>query len=41
MIINVNLNYTDYNIYIERGALEKASELLNLNRKVLVVTDFL
>ncbi len=39
MIINVNLKYTDYNIYIERGALEKASELLNLNRKVLVVTD--
>lgn len=39
MIINVNLNYTDYNIYIERGALNKAAELLNLNRKVLVVTD--
>ncbi len=39
MVINVNLKHTDYNIYIERGALEKASELLNLNRKVLVVTD--
>lgn len=39
MVINVNLKYTDYNIYIERGALDKASELLNLNRKVLVVTD--
>lgn len=40
MVINVNLKYTDYNIYIERGALAKASEFLNLNRKVLVVTDF-
>ena len=39
MIINVNLKHTDYNIYIERGGLEKASTLLNLNRKVLVVTD--
>ena len=39
MVINVNLKYTDYNIYIERGAIDNASELLNLNRKVLVVTD--
>lgn len=39
MIINVDLKHTDYNIYIERGALNKAGELLNLDRKVLVVTD--
>ncbi|MBR3988630.1 MAG: 3-dehydroquinate synthase [Clostridia bacterium] len=39
MIINVDLKHTDYNIYIERGNLNKAGELLNLNRKVLVVTD--
>ena len=39
MIINVDLKHTDYNIYIERGNLSKAGELLNLNRKVLIVTD--
>lgn len=39
MIINVNVGYTDYNIYIERGALSKAAKLLNLNRKVMVITD--
>ena len=39
MIINVDLKHTDYNIYIERGNLAKAGELLDLNRKVLVVTD--
>lgn len=39
MIINVDLKHTDYNIYIERGSLNKAGELLDLNRKVLVVTD--
>lgn len=39
MIINVDLKHTDYNIYIERGALNKAGELLNLNRRVLIVTD--
>lgn len=39
MIINVDLKHTNYNIYIERGALSKAGELLNLNRKVLIVTD--
>ncbi len=39
MIINVDLKHTDYNIYIERGALSKSGELLNLNRKVLIVTD--
>lgn len=39
MIINVDLKHTDYNIYIERGVLKKAGELINLNRKVLIVTD--
>ena len=39
MIINVDLKHTDYNIYIERGSLNKAGELMDLNRKVLVVTD--
>lgn len=39
MILNVDLKHTDYNIYIERGNLKKAGELLNLNRKVLIVTD--
>ncbi len=39
MIINVDLKHTDYNIYIERGSLRKAGELLSLNRKVLIVTD--
>lgn len=39
MIIKVNLGYTEYDITVERGALNKAGELLNLNRRVLVVTD--
>ena len=39
MIINVDLKHTDYNIYIERGSLKKAGELLNLNRKGMIITD--
>ncbi len=39
MIIPINLGSDSYNIYLERGALQKAGELLNLNRKVLLVTD--
>ncbi len=39
MSIKVDLKHTAYNIYIERGSLSKASELLDLNRKVLIVTD--
>lgn len=39
MIIPVNLGSDSYNIYLERGALQKAGELLSLNRRVLVVTD--
>lgn len=39
MIINVDLKHTNYNIYIERGVLKKAGKLINLDRKVLIVTD--
>lgn len=39
MIINMNLGTNSYNIIVERGCLSRASELLNLNRKVLIVTD--
>ncbi|MBQ8163622.1 MAG: 3-dehydroquinate synthase [Clostridia bacterium] len=39
MIITVNLGEQSYDIVLERGALGKASTLLNLERKVLVVTD--
>ena len=28
-----------YNIHLERGALKKAGEYLNLSRRVLIVTD--
>lgn len=39
MIIPVNLGEKSYNIYIEKGSLNKVGELFNLNRKVLIVTD--
>ena len=39
MQIPVNLEKDSYNITIERGALGKAGEIFNLNRKVMVVTD--
>ena len=39
MIIPVNLGKNSYDIVVERGSLTKAADLLNLNRKVLVVTD--
>jgi 3-dehydroquinate synthase len=39
MIIPVHSDLTDYNIYLERGALAKAGEVFDLDRKVLVVTD--
>lgn len=39
MIIPVHSDQRDYNIYLERGALKKAGEYLNLDRKALVVTD--
>ena len=39
MILHLELPTGGYPIYIERGALDRAGELLSLNRKVLVVTD--
>ncbi len=39
MIIPVNTSTGEYNIYLERGILEKAGSLLRLDRKVLIVTD--
>ena len=39
MIINMDLGKNSYDIVVERGCLNKADELLDLNRKVLIVTD--
>lgn len=39
MIIPVNLKENSYEIRVERGILKKAGEYLNLNRRVLIVTD--
>ncbi len=39
MIIPVKTQSGGYNIYLERGVINKSSEYLNLDRKVLVVTD--
>ena len=39
MIIPVNLPLGSYNITIENGVLKKAGSILNLDRKVLIVTD--
>lgn len=39
MIIPVKTAGDGYNIYLERGALKKAHEYLNLDRNVLIVTD--
>ena len=39
MIIPVSLGKESYDIVLERGALQKVKSLLNLDRKVLVVTD--
>lgn len=39
MIIPVNLPLGSYDITIERGVLKKAGEILNLRRRVLIVTD--
>ena len=38
-MIRMNLGKNSYNIEIERGNLAKAGELLNLNRKVMIITD--
>ena len=39
MILSMNLGENSYDILIEKGAIDKAKELFNLNRKVLIVTD--
>lgn len=39
MIIKVKTSSGEYDIVLERSALKKAGELLNLNRRVLIVTD--
>ena len=39
MIIPVNLGNDSYNIIIERGGIDRVSEFMKLDRKVLVVTD--
>lgn len=39
MNIHINTGTGSYDIVLERGALERADKLLNLNRRVLVVTD--
>lgn len=39
MILPVNLGEQGYQIVIERGALEKIGSYLDLNRKVLILTD--
>ena len=39
MIIPINLGEHSYDIIVERGALLKADKYLDLNRKVLIVTD--
>ena len=39
MTIGMNLGEDSYDIIVERGILSNASQHLNLNRRVLVVTD--
>ena len=39
MTLHMNLGSHSYDIFVERGILRRAGELLNLNRRVLVVTD--
>ena len=39
MIIHMNLGDDSYDIVVQRGILSSANEQLNLNRRVLVVTD--
>ena len=38
-MIRMELGNNSYNIELERGNLDRASELLNLNRKVMIITD--
>lgn len=39
MILTLNNGQTNYDIVIEKSCFKRAGELLNLNRKVLIVTD--
>ena len=39
MILPINLGEQSYDIIVERGALDKIGSYLNLNRKVLILTD--
>lgn len=39
MTVTMNLTYDSYDIIVERGVLSKAKEHINLNRRVLIVTD--
>ena len=39
MILNVNLGDKGYDIVVEKGCLNNAGKYLNLNRKVLILTD--
>ena len=39
MILPLNLGEQGYDIVVERGALSKIGEYINLNRKVLILTD--
>ena len=39
MNIHMNLNENSYDIVVERGVLKQAGKLLNLQRRVLIVTD--
>ena len=39
MVLNVKTSNSSYDVIIEKGVLNKASKYLNLNRKVLIVTD--
>ncbi len=39
MTIDMNLGENSYEIFVERGILARANQYLNLNRRVLVVTD--
>ncbi len=39
MILHMDLPQNGYDIVVERGSLKKAGEYLNLNRRVLIVTD--
>ena len=38
-MIRMELGQNSYNIELQRGNINKASELLNLNRKVMIITD--